>query len=238
MASQPSQAELTMDATDNNFSSLDDVSAMGLFDRLSGELRNRIYRFVVGPSHESPGLDTFTASESQWWLISTPPELAGTCHQLRHEVLSVFYGDVVWEFDFTDWSRICKWMEVMGETLRYFRAIRFFLTSSHGYGDGSRKLSYLVLRVSDDARVYVSDKESERVTKWEVRDGEECEVPLYTCPITDALKAVHGREGNDVDWAGVLKALNNLVPRGWIDKGEMCQQCGNRKAQFKCNWRR
>lgn len=95
--------------------------------RLPGELRNKIFELFVSselrsaclslekqpfdPDDRPPPVHTVLADSFDWHTSTTksragpsPPTLAVTCTQIRHEVLSIFYGRKV--FTIGSWSLI------------------------------------------------------------------------------------------------------------------------------------
>ena len=100
--------------------------------RLPGELRNRIYRLIVSQHFDQSTMLSLLVHEStppSFRPLPLQPYIAATCHQVRHEVLSIFFGERTFRID----QQVCNagllktWSDIMRPSLPYLRCIQFSL---------------------------------------------------------------------------------------------------------------
>jgi hypothetical protein len=135
------------------------------FLRLPGELRNRIYRLMIGDRfNPTPGcMFTFVsrmAATIQFHPDRTPtaspaqPGLAATGRQIRHEVLSIFYGEYKFYISPDMSAKLLKdWVNTLRQSLRYLRRIR--LTFAKGKAQRKREVQQICNRRRHD-RVWIT----------------------------------------------------------------------------------
>ena len=110
------------------------------FFRLPGELRNRIYRLIVAEHFDHTtvlSLLVDTSVPPSYRPLPVQPYMASTCRQIRHEVLSIFYGERTFQID----PEICSqglvrtWSNIMRPSLLHLRSMRFTLKTEGSHSD-------------------------------------------------------------------------------------------------------
>lgn len=203
---------------------------------LPPELRNKIYHHILSPTYTS-GEPTFSlladVSSSNVFRPSPPqPPLAKTNRQVRHEVLSLFYGTQTFTIDreLGAAGLIATWAEIMRSSLWYLRSIKFELFSEY-----TAPCLDLEAELCDTIVVHAWLHDSELGQSIEpcVDSNRTCTCKFARCA-RDVERGILGSRC-DVPLIRFLKAWDLPAPPVRGDRYLVCSGCGGGNLQV--SWR-
>ena len=193
-----------------------------------GEIRNRIYRYVLDQHFDQSTTLSLLSDISDPKVFRPSPQqppLARTCHQLRHEVLSIFYGERLFETDREMGVQhlILTWTKIMRPALFYLRSIQFELFSE--YSASSKDLEN---GLCDVISVHAWLDEGNSVI-FCVDSDSTCECKFVRCA-RDVERGVLGPAEN-APLIRFLKAWDLPAPPMRGDRYMVCNGCGGGNVQ-------
>ncbi len=191
--------------------------------RLPGELRNLIHRLLITPE-SSTHLATY---EGRAYIRRNhlPPPLAYTCKQMKHEILSIYFGVKPSDHGVASYELAsCRpdiWREVRAHQLRYLRCFEGLLDI---YEDGDKEccgIEEFRVGVTDDDKIVTSIVEDD-----EFGPAEEC-----LCILARHAKDVEAEVGGSgsIKEVGLMRFLTTLeeaLASNSKDADSTCRGCG------------
>ena len=197
---------------------------------LPGEIRNTIFRYVLAQHHDQSATLSLLSDISDHKVFRPSPQqpaLARTCRQLRHEVLSIFFGERTFEVDreLGMRDRIATWSRVMRPSLFFLRSIRFELFSEYTAGSKELQTGLCDVVVVD---VWMTDDNS---IDYRIASGGEatCECK-FNRVARDVRRGILGSP-RDAPLIRFLKAWDIERPPLRGDRFMVCSSCGGGGVQ-------
>lgn len=196
---------------------------------LPPETRNQIFHEILNQHHDqSTNFSLLTDLSDPKVLRASPqqPPLARTCRQLRHEVLSLFYGGRTFSIDREMGMQglLGTWTRVMRPALWYLRSVRFSVFSE--FTAVARELEG---GVCDAVSVHAWLEEGGSIGCAVESEGETCGCKFARCA-RDVERGVLG-EAEDAPLVRFLKAWDLPAPPVRGDRYLVCSGCGGGNVQ-------
>lgn len=195
---------------------------------LPGEIRNRIFRHVLDQHFDQSttlSLSNDVSDPSVFRPTPQQPPLARTSRQLRHEVLSIFFGERTFEIDreMGVQNLISNWTRIMRPALFYLRSIRFELFSEYTASSKDMENGHC------DAITVHAWLTDDNIVDYCVDSDATCECKFARC-VRDVETGVLGSP-NDAPLIRFLKAWDLPAPPVRGDRYMVCSGCGGGNVQ-------
>lgn len=193
------------------------------FLQLPGEIKNSIFEYILTQHHDQSTTLSLLSDLSDPNVYRPSPQqpaLARTCHQLRHEVLSIFYGGRTFDVDreLGTQDLVETLSRIMRPALSYLRSIRFELFSE--YSAGSKDLEGALCNVIT-VHAWLTD---DNTIDFRVESDDTCTCKFVRCA-RDVERGILG-SSEDAPLIRFLKAWDIAAPPVRGDRFMVCSGCG------------
>jgi hypothetical protein len=221
-----------------------ELANMGSFGRLPGEIRNRIYRLAFGPIpmfRELIEVTTYWKADKRGHrLLPRQPGLARTCRLMRHEVLSIYYGERIFSACIRNsvphhGPSLTDWAQVFGQTTQYFRKIELYIELRWNISPRIHYPSGASIELSMSSAGHIRLSNPAEGKGLDVQRGLSARIIFCTCMLESAVRVAQQPQedhpAGDVPLARVFWNLTHLKASTMARSDEhgnhtSCEECG------------